>query len=52
MNEFEKYPDLALWMERLANSNIEGMDLLAWDAFCSAVNKALQSATAKGVLCA
>lgn len=40
-NEFENYPSLAMWMERLANANIEGMSLVEWDNFCSAVNVAL-----------
>jgi hypothetical protein len=41
MNEFEKYPDLARWIEVLANSRIEGMSLDEWNTFCAAVNGAL-----------
>ena len=37
-NEFEQFPRLALWMERLANSGIEGIGLSEWGEFCSAVN--------------
>ena len=45
MNEFERYPPLATWMERLANSTIEGMSLGEWSRFCDAVNSALTSAS-------
>ena len=47
-NEFEKYPLLATWMERLANSNIEGMSLSEWARFCEAVNSAIKSASYLG----
>lgn len=47
MNEFEKYPALAKWMEGLANSDIEGMSLIEWDRFCADLNAALIEAAKK-----
>lgn len=43
-NQFEKYPALAKWMEQLANADIEGLSLAAWNDFCYCVNSALESA--------
>jgi hypothetical protein len=35
---FERFPALAVWMERFANARIEGLSLLEWGDFCAAVN--------------
>lgn len=46
INEFENCPDLAKWMERLANSNIPSWSMSDWGEFCSALNNALVKADA------
>jgi hypothetical protein len=41
---FERFPALAVWMERFANARIEGLSLLEWGDFCAAVNDVAQIA--------
>jgi hypothetical protein len=48
MNEFEKYPDLAKWMEHFASISMPGVSMQDWDEFCSAINNALVDAWQKG----
>lgn len=38
---FEQYPKLAFWIERLANSRIEGFSHASWCAFLAELNTAL-----------
>lgn len=40
-NEFEKYPALAVYMERLANTGL-AFDMNRWSGFCDALNNALK----------
>jgi hypothetical protein len=48
MNEFEKYPELASWIEHFACVSMPGVSLLDWDALCSAINNALVKARELG----
>lgn len=49
MNEFERYPELARWVERLAHASIEGMSLSEWCRFTAAIDAALIEAQQNGM---
>lgn len=43
VQNFERHPRLAKWVERLANAKIEGLSLSEWNDFLSALNAALST---------